>query len=86
MRGLCREFSKQRDFQVKFVHQNIPAQIPKAEALCLFRIVQEALRNVVKHGKTPEAQVELFGHDDELGSTAAKSELELFTGFDDSFS
>jgi PAS domain S-box-containing protein len=66
MGGLCREFSKQRDLQVKFVHQNIPAQIPKAEALCLFRIVQEALRNVVKHGKTREAQVELFGHDDEI--------------------
>jgi PAS domain S-box-containing protein len=66
MGGLCREFSKQHDFQVKFVHENIPAQIPKAEALCLFRIVQEALRNVAKHGKTREAQVKLLGHENEI--------------------
>jgi PAS domain S-box-containing protein len=30
MGGLCREFSKHHNLQVKFVHQDIPAQIPKA--------------------------------------------------------
>jgi signal transduction histidine kinase len=32
-------------------------------ALCLFRIVQEALRNVVKHSNTSTAEVELLGHE-----------------------
>jgi PAS domain S-box-containing protein len=50
--GLCRDLSKQHGLEIKFVHENVPPQIPKAEALCLFRIVQEALRNVVKHSKT----------------------------------
>ena len=59
--GLCRELSKQHGLEIKFVHENVPPQIPKAEALCLFRIVQEALRNVVKHSKTTEAMVELCG-------------------------
>jgi PAS domain S-box-containing protein len=66
MGGLCKELSKQHDLQVKFVHNNVPAEIPKAAALCLFRIVQEALRNVVKHGKTGEAKVELIGHAHEI--------------------
>ena len=62
--GLCRELSRQHGLQIKFVHQNIPRKIPKAQALCLFRIAQEALRNVVKHSKTADAKVELCGHDD----------------------
>jgi len=64
--GLCRELSRQHGLQIKFVHQNISRKIPKAQALCLFRIVQEALRNVVKHSKAVEAKVELCGHRDRI--------------------
>jgi len=62
--GLCREFSEQHNLQVQFVHNDIPGQTPKDVTLCLFRIVQEALRNVVKHSGAAEAKVELSGHDD----------------------
>jgi hypothetical protein len=34
--------------------------------LCLYRITQEALRNVVKHSGAAEAKVELLGHDDRI--------------------
>jgi len=34
--------------------------------LCLFRIVQEALRNVVKHSGASEAAVELSGRSDRI--------------------
>jgi PAS domain S-box-containing protein len=60
--GLCREFSAQYHLQAQFFHHNFPARIPKDVTLCLFRIVQEALRNVVKHSGAGEAQVELSGH------------------------
>jgi PAS domain S-box-containing protein len=66
MGGLCRELSKQHGIKIKFVHHDVPGQIRKDVALSLFRIVQEALRNVVKHGKTAEAQVKLFGHENEI--------------------
>jgi len=62
--SFCREMSHQYELQIKFVHRDVPGQIPTGVALCLFRIVQEALRNVVKHGKTSEAVVELAGHGD----------------------
>ena len=60
--GLCREFSAQYHLQAQFFHHNFPGRIPKDVTLCLFRIVQEALRNVVKHSGAGEAQVELSGH------------------------
>lgn len=60
----CKEVTSQHELCIKFVHQNVPGQIPMDVALCLFRIVQEALRNVVKHGKTSDAKVELSGQGD----------------------
>ena len=64
--GLCRELSDQHNLQVQFVHRGIPEQIPEDVALCLFRITQEALRNVVKHSGAATAKVELSGHDDRI--------------------
>jgi PAS domain S-box-containing protein len=61
MGSLCREFTAQHELQINFVNEDIPNQIPTDVALCLFRIAQEALRNVVKHGKTSDAQVKLSG-------------------------
>lgn len=63
VKSFCRELSSQHALQITFHHQNVPAEMPKEVSLCLFRIVQEALRNVVKHGKTSEARVELYGQD-----------------------
>jgi PAS domain S-box-containing protein len=66
LKEFCREFSGQHELPVNFVHSNIPARIPKNVTLCLFRITQEALRNVVKHSGAAEAAVELSGDGDEL--------------------
>jgi len=66
LRGLCREFSGQHNLQVQFVHHDIPGQILKDVTLCLFRIAQEALRNVVKHSGASEAAVELSGRGDRI--------------------
>lgn len=64
--GFCHEFSLQHNLQVQFIHRDIPGQIPKDAALCLFRIAQEALRNVVKHSGSTQATVELSGHGDRI--------------------
>ena len=63
---LCRELSDRHNLQIKFVHHGIPEQIPKDVTLCLYRITQEALRNVVKHSGAAQAEVELMGHDDRI--------------------
>jgi signal transduction histidine kinase/integral membrane sensor domain MASE1 len=66
LRGFCREFSESHQLSVYFAHDHIPNQIPKDVTLCLFRIVQEALRNVVKHSGAPEVNVELSGLGDRI--------------------
>jgi signal transduction histidine kinase len=63
VQGLCREL-RQHGLEVKFTHSDVAGVIPEATALCLYRIVQEALRNVVKHGGTDQAVVELSGAPD----------------------
>jgi signal transduction histidine kinase len=46
---------------VKFTHYPDPGVVPPETALCLYRIAQEALRNVVKHSGSRHAAVELSG-------------------------
>jgi signal transduction histidine kinase len=66
LKGFCREFSSQHDINVQFLHANISGEIPKDVTLCLYRITQEALQNVVKHSETAEAEVKLSGHSAEI--------------------
>jgi signal transduction histidine kinase len=76
--GFCREFSESHQLSVYFAHDHIPNQIPKDVTLCLFRIVQEALRNVVKHSGALEVNVELSGLGDRIELRVSDSGI----GFD----
>jgi len=64
--ALCKEFSRQHHLRINFVHDGIQLQLPKDVTLCLFRIAQEALRNVAKHSGAVEADVELSGQRDRI--------------------
>ena len=65
VRGHCREVS-QHSIQVQFWDANVPNTLGDDAALCVFRIVQEALANVVKHSGAAEARVMLSGGDGEI--------------------
>ena len=80
VRGLCRELSEQHKLQVQFAHKDIPGPIPKDVTLCLFRIVQEALRNVVKHSGASEAAVELSGRGDRIDLCISDAGVGFETG------
>ena len=64
--SLCQEFTEQQGIQVDFVHENISRGINPDVALCIFRIVQEALRNVKKHSGANRAEVRLQEEDERL--------------------
>jgi len=67
LRGFCREFSQRHKLPVLFVnHNDIQKEIPKDVTLCLYRIVEEALQNVVKHSGAEDATVELSGHGNQI--------------------
>lgn len=58
-RSFCQEVSKQRRLPVEFVHDDIPRELDRDVALCLYRIIQEGLQNVVKHSRATQVRVEL---------------------------
>jgi signal transduction histidine kinase len=63
-RGLCRELGESHGLSIDFTYKEVPDAIPEDVALCLYRIVQEALRNVIKHSGARHAGVELSGSPD----------------------
>ncbi len=58
IRGHCHEVLAQ-GVATQFHEENVPDALPHEVALCFFRIVQEALNNVVKHSGAREAHVTL---------------------------
>ena len=64
--AFCEEFTAQRGIQVVFTHKDVPPSVPPEISLCLFRIVQEGLRNVQKHSGAAHAQVSIETMNDTL--------------------
>jgi signal transduction histidine kinase len=58
IRGHCRDISRQ-GVVAHFTEDRAPAGIPSDVSLCLFRILEEALSNVVRHSDAREAFVTL---------------------------
>jgi signal transduction histidine kinase len=80
--GFCRKFSEQHNLGVKFEFSDIPKDTPEDVSLCLFRIVQEGLSNVVKHSAAQEIRVSLTGAGDRIDLRIEHSGI----GFDSRFS
>ena len=64
--SVCRELGARHHLDIDFVHDHVPQSVPPEAALCLFRIAQEALRNVVKHSAARNSAVRLSGSGDSL--------------------
>ena len=56
--GLRQELA-QSGIAVTLTHENVPPVLPPDVTLCLFRIVQEALQNALKHGRARRVSVDL---------------------------
>lgn len=66
MRGLCHELGEQTRVRIDFKSQDLPSAMPPNISLCLFRVLQEALRNSVKHSGAKHVEVELWGTPNEV--------------------
>jgi PAS domain S-box-containing protein len=69
MRGFCSEISDRQKVEIDFTHENVPKTVPPDVALCLFRVLQEALRNAVRHSAARRFTVSLMGTPNALGLT-----------------
>lgn len=63
VRGECLLFSDVYQNAMSFQADNIPEPLPDPVSLCLYRIVQEGLRNIGKHARHAAASVTLTGTD-----------------------
>jgi signal transduction histidine kinase len=66
LRSYCSEFGDCQHVHVLFVREGSADQIPFHVAVCLYRIVQEALRNAAKHANANEVVVSLILSDGEM--------------------
>ena len=71
LRGFCKELAAAHEIAIEFEPRDVPQRLPKDVALCLYRIAQEALQNVVKHSGASGAKVALAAHGQELHLTVA---------------
>ena len=54
------------EMAIEFADRSVPRAVPEDTALCLYRITQEALHNVIKHSGGTVARVELTRDNGEL--------------------
>ena len=59
----CATFTKRNGITLSFVFDDVPDVIPNDISLCLYRVIQEGLRNIDRHAKTNEARIALQGLD-----------------------
>ena len=62
----CSNFTQREGIAVDYLAESVPPGIPADVAICIYRIVQEGLRNVAKHAGTTQLQVSLTGKDDSI--------------------
>jgi len=65
-KGFCRELSDQQGVEINLHSEDIPKNLPQEIALCLFRVLQEALTNAVKHSGVRQFEVSLKAASNEI--------------------
>ena len=67
--GLCREISSQQGIDVRFAADSVPEGLSRRIVVCLYRVLQEALQNAIKHSGTGRINVSLRGAVDQIEMT-----------------
>ena len=65
MRSWCREFAERQDIEVTF-RSDVSSAVPFEIGLTLFRVLQEALHNAVKHSGVKSFTVQLLEHSNQI--------------------
>ena len=83
--GLCREVGARHDVQVSFQVEGAFEELPDRLSVCLYRVLQEALQNAVKHSGAAVIDVFLHRSRDEVELTihdhGVGFDIETLTGF-----
>jgi PAS domain S-box-containing protein len=55
--AFCRELSAAHSLEIDFKAENLPRNLPDDVSLCLYRVTQESLQNIIKHSGAAAARV-----------------------------
>jgi signal transduction histidine kinase len=77
IKSWCREFAARQRMEIDF-KDDVSSALPLEVGLCLFRVLQEALHNSVKHSGVKRIKVQLAEHSNEVHLTVS----DLGAGFD----
>jgi PAS domain S-box-containing protein len=77
MKNWCKEFGDRLGMQIDY-RQDVRSTLAQEIGLCLFRVLQEALHNAVKHSGVKRIEVQLHEESDEIHLTI----MDLGEGFD----
>ena len=66
MSSFCKEFGERKRVKIEFRSDGLPSAIPPEISLCLFRVLQEALHNAVKHSGVRQVDARLWGTSDQI--------------------
>ncbi len=64
--SFCGEMSSHHHVRIDYTHEGVPADLRKDIAIALFRVMQEAVSNAVKHSGAQQCTVSILGTDDTL--------------------
>jgi PAS domain S-box-containing protein len=66
LRSECTSVQERDGIQVDYRAENVPTDLPRGVALCVYRVTQEALRNAGRHSQSPRVSVRLIANNDGL--------------------
>jgi signal transduction histidine kinase len=69
LRRLVAEFSGHHGLMIGFRQSAVPSRLAPDVSLCLFRVAEESLNNVVKHSRARSAHIDVTGKADEIQLT-----------------
>jgi signal transduction histidine kinase len=64
--SFCREVSSHHDVEIEYVQADVPGRLPEGVGISVFRVLQEALANALKHSGARHCRVTLRGSVDTL--------------------
>ncbi len=71
MRRFCKDISRQHAVEIDFRYHDVPGDLSGDISLCLFRVLQEALQNAVKHSGVRHFAVEIWSSSHHVFLTVA---------------
>ena len=64
IRSQCDGLARCEPIEVQFESRDCPPRIPLSTSLCLYRVTQESLRNIVKHARATRVSISLTANKD----------------------